>query len=419
MLIAISTMNLINEDRREPSQLLAMQEAIPSKHDEFRIALYYCYVPINNLDEHVAFQAQICGSDLKGRVRVAEEGINGVLSGRLEHLEEYERQLRQELSRNGPTFDLDVKYCQLRKDLDLNVQLFVELSVQKTSHVVRLVEPYHEKAKQKRKSETSPSKEDYQLVQEIWSKTQEELLRSESDATPRHLSPAEWDARLEELGQRPDASVVLLDCRNSYESNVGHFQVPNATTLLTNTRKFTELPKVLLQNKRELQDSSHIFMYCTGGVRCERASAFLKTLLEEEGKDAQPEIYQLQGGIQRYIMQAPFGSSKYFRGKNFVFDPRRTDPVCQEDVVVGKCLLCDAPHDDYDNGHAPAQGREARCCTCRSLILVCNNCRQGVRCWGEEDNDGSTTITDDNDKPKVYCGVSKCLHKPPVKRITS
>ena len=90
-----------------------------------------------------------------------------------------------------------------------------------------------------------------------------------------------------------------------------------------------------------------------------------------------------------------------YRGKNFVFDPRRTDPIIGNGItnnydtldssqekcvsVVGQCNICSCPHDDYDNGHSPSEEKEARCCHCRMLVLVCNGCREKVRCWGEEE----------------------------------
>ena len=67
-----------------------------------------------------------------------------------------------------------------------------------------------------------------------------------------------------------------------------------------------------------------------------------------------------------------------FKGKNFVFDPRRFDPVVGKSNL-GCCLICSKPHDDYDNGHAPNENKEARCCRCRVLILICNHCREKAR----------------------------------------
>jgi predicted sulfurtransferase len=186
-----------------------------------------------------------------------------------------------------------------------------------------------------------------------------------------------------------------------------------------------------------------VFMYCTGGVRCERAGSYLRALSESNAgawkdKPAPKGIYQLKGGIQkyleafgevekidgsndgtppeRYLEESPKPTACLYRGKNFVFDPRRTDPVVGSGIakppsdtgsgdsndsninhrisLVGKCIICSAPHDDYDNGHAPSEGREARCCRCRVLVLVCNDCRCGVKSWGEAEEG----------KDELFCG---------------
>jgi predicted sulfurtransferase len=153
-----------------------------------------------------------------------------------------------------------------------------------------------------------------------------------------------------------------------------------------------------------------------------------------KGKDRPKAIYQLKGGIQSYL--ATYGKEQHqlhdeqpatavttselksekkclYRGKNFVFDPRRTDPIIGEGVanyddfsslverssLVGRCIVCTSPHDDYDNGHFPAEEKETRCCRCRVLVLVCNNCRLLFRCWGESQNDCGS-------KPDLFCGES-------------
>lgn len=92
-----------------------------------------------------------------------------------------------------------------------------------------------------------------------------------------------------------------------------------------------------------------------------------------------------------------------------MFDPRRTDPMIGNGItnaretlntsnnqrmsLVGKCIVCSSPHDDYDNGHAPCENLEARCCRCRVLVLVCNDCRAMTRCWGEPEG-----------KDELFCG---------------
>lgn len=164
--------------------------------------------------------------------------------------------------------------------------------------------------------------------------------------------------------------------------------------------------------KQSRDFNSWILLVTQTGVRCERASLFLKNLLEQRAAQGQPEIYQLHGGIQRYLEHS---DPVHFHGKNFVFDPRRVDPH-HGNTVVGRCLLCQQPHDDYDNGHAPSQGKETRCCHCRSLILVCTDCRTKVNCWGDDDLDTSETAL----RRLVFCGgLDKCLQQPPVQEIKS
>mmetsp|Transcript_15576 Transcript_15576/g.33014 ORF Transcript_15576/g.33014 Transcript_15576/m.33014 type:complete len:627 (+) Transcript_15576:42-1922(+) len=267
---------------------------------------------------------------------------------------------------------------------------------------------------------------------------------------PSSIGATHQDAEIYKMVNDDDA--ILLDARNIYETRVGHFAVPNLPTFFPNTRKFSSLPMALnTPEAAEALAGKQVFMYCTGGVRCERAGTYLRALSESnvgawKGKDKPKGIYQLRGGIQKYLEKygepvqkavnntsGKNGSNEYsaatvhdaanratnggdssyrclFRGKNFVFDPRRTDPIIGNGItkspasqkertsLVGRCIICSCPHDDYDNGFAPCENKEARCCKCRVLVLVCNDCRQKVRCWGESDD---TVI---EFKMRLFCG---------------
>lgn len=367
---------------------------------EYQIALYYCYINILDTKEELTFQRILCQElDLRGRIRVSSEGLNGVLSGDAALLQRYEKEVRKRLLYNSPegSFELDVKYCELRPDISVEEQLFQDLRLVETKTVISLIDM---EASLPGKKKLAPIHVAQKLFRDC-----------ESSLSPaKHLSPDEWDKIILNSG-KDGSKVVFLDCRNVYESNIGYFRAKNTTTILTNTRKYPELPVALLSERKRLQEADQVFMYCTGGVRCERASVFLQAMLKakqergENNDDAQerkqPEMYQLHGGIQRYLEQRPDGG--LYEGKNFVFDPRRTDPH-SGGSVVGTCLVCNTPHDDYDNGEAPAQNKEARCCNCRILILVCDNCRKKVTCWGEEKKGVA----------KLYCGKTKCIHTPPV-----
>ncbi|CAM9599823.1 unnamed protein product [Choristocarpus tenellus] len=110
----------------------------------------------------------------------------------------------------------------------------------------------------------------------------------------------------------------------------------------------------------EVHRNRKILMYCTGGVRCEKASA----LIMARGKEFQ-DVVQLSGGIERYLQAFP--EKGFFHGKNFVFDERLSVPeVPAGGVVVGRCTLCQQPWDDY--------GHRCRCHRCRLLLLVCDKC---------------------------------------------
>ncbi|KAA0035728.1 rhodanese-like domain-containing protein 6 isoform X2 [Cucumis melo var. makuwa] len=108
--------------------------------------------------------------------------------------------------------------------------------------------------------------------------------------------------------------VVLLDARNLYETRVGKFQTPNVETLDPEIRQYSDLPSWIDDNSEKLR-GKQILMYCTGGIRCEMASAYIKS----KGSGFQ-NVFQLYGGIQRYLEQFPDGG--FFAGKNFVFDHR-------------------------------------------------------------------------------------------------
>lgn len=127
-----------------------------------------------------------------------------------------------------------------------------------------------------------------------------------------------------------------------------------------------------------------VLMYCTGGVRCERASAYLNTLVtspqtvsddaDDDDQHASIEVCQLRGGIQRYLETFPDGG--FFKGKNFVFDDRiAVGPDYAQDAMLGSCLVCGTACDDY----RPRR----RCVYCRMLVLVCRECIDNGTADGE------------------------------------
>lgn len=155
-----------------------------------------------------------------------------------------------------------------------------------------------------------------------------------------------------ELIENPD--TILVDMRNHYETEIGHFK--NALTPDVDTFR-DSLPLIEAHLKEKHQERSALVMYCTGGIRCEKASAYFK-------HKGFKKVYQLEGGIINYIRQInEQGLENKFMGKNFVFDERRAERI--SDVVVAHCHQCGEPCDTHVNCANEA---------CNLLFIQCNTC---------------------------------------------
>merc|ERR550537_1926693 len=119
-------------------------------------------------------------------------------------------------------------------------------------------------------------------------------------------------------------NTVIVDIRNAYENAIGHFVSPEGGAELVDPkmRLSYEFPKWL--NSPETQEKlsgKTVMMYCTGGIRCERASA-LMSQMQEASKEFKPkELVMVRGGIERYLKTFPEGG--YWKGQNYLFDRRR------------------------------------------------------------------------------------------------
>ncbi len=148
------------------------------------------------------------------------------------------------------------------------------------------------------------------------------------------------------------ADTIVVDMRNSYEYEVGHFN--NAIEIPSVTFR-DQLPMAvdMLQNHKD----KNIIMYCTGGIRCEKASAYM---LHNGFKN----VYHVEGGIIEYVRKAREESLPVkFIGKNFVFDERLGERVT--DNVIAKCYQCGEPSDRHTN----CANQE-----CHDLIIQCERC---------------------------------------------
>ncbi len=162
-----------------------------------------------------------------------------------------------------------------------------------------------------------------------------------------HLSAKEFNKMLE------DPDTVCVDMRNHYESEIGHFE--GAVTPDVDT--FRDSLDIIEDDLKDHKEDKNLLMYCTGGIRCEKASAYYK-------HKGFKNVFQLEGGIIEYTRQVKEeGIENKFLGKNFVFDHRRAERI--SDDVVSNCHQCGKPCDTHVN--CANEG-------CHLLFIQCDEC---------------------------------------------
>jgi UPF0176 protein len=264
----------------------------------YRVLLYYQYVTIENPEEFVKEHKAFCDElGLKGRILVANEGINGTVSGTVEATNQYMEKMKQDLRFASMIYKID----------EADEHAFPKMKVRFRQELV--------------------------------------TLRLEDDVNPleltgTYLSPKEFYERLH------DPDTIVLDARNDYEYDLGHFRGAVRPDILN----FRDLPDWVRENKEMFADKK-IITYCTGGVRCEKFSGWL---LKEGFKD----VAQLHGGIVTYGKD-PEVQGELWDGQLYVFDERISVPVNQkEHVIVGKDYFSGEPCERYVNCANPECNRK-------------------------------------------------------------
>ncbi|MFA5619546.1 MAG: rhodanese-related sulfurtransferase [Weeksellaceae bacterium] len=171
------------------------------------------------------------------------------------------------------------------------------------------------------------------------------------DVTDRgkHLSAVEFNALTD------DPETILIDMRNHYESEVGHFKGAITPDVDTFRESLPIIEKEILQGNKD----KNIVMYCTGGIRCEKASAWFK-------HQGYKNVHQLEGGIIKYANDCmDKGLENKYIGKNFVFDDRMAERISDE--VIAHCHQCGKPCDTHTNCNNEA---------CHILFIQCDECRE-------------------------------------------
>jgi UPF0176 protein len=152
-----------------------------------------------------------------------------------------------------------------------------------------------------------------------------------------------------------DPNTVCVDMRNHYESEIGHFK----TAVTPDVDTFRDSLDIIEAQLKDHKEDKNLLMYCTGGIRCEKASAYYK-------HKGFKNVFQLEGGIIEYTRQVKNkGLENKFIGKNFVFDHRMSERI--SDDIVANCHQCGAPCDTHVNCANEA---------CHLLFIQCEKCNE-------------------------------------------
>ncbi|MGI8351140.1 rhodanese-related sulfurtransferase [Niallia circulans] len=268
---------------------------------EYRVLLYYKYVPIENPEEltkeHLAFCKEL---GLLGRILISHEGINGTVSGTVEQTDKYIEAMRQDPRFSDTIFKID----------EADGHAFKKMHVRHKKELVNL----------SLEDDVDPLK-----------------------LTGKHLKPAEFYEKMQ------DPETIVIDARNDYEYDLGHFRGAIKPEIET----FRELPQWIKENKDKLEGKK-ILTYCTGGVRCEKFSGWLM-------KEGFEDVSQLDGGIVTYGKD-PEVQGELWDGQCYVFDQRISVPVNQkEHVIVGRDFFTGEPCERYVNCANPECNRKMLC----------------------------------------------------------
>lgn len=291
--------NRVNKD--------VLKEKLQSSTEKRVTLSFYKYVRLEN---PAAYRDQLYADFFKlgvfGRIYVAEEGINAQISVPDANFDDFEEYVDNSPELSGERLNIAI---------DDNGKSFFKLKIQVRSKIVA-----------------------------------DGLNDSTFDVTDRgiHLKAEDFNKLAN------DPNTIIVDMRNHYESEVGHFEkaiCPDVDTF----REALPVVENILEDKKD----KNIVMYCTGGIRCEKASAYYKH------KGFQ-NVFQLEGGIIEYARQVNAkGLENKFKGKNFVFDERLGERI--SDDVISVCHQCGEKSDMHTNCKNDG---------CHLLFIQCEKCAE-------------------------------------------
>jgi UPF0176 protein len=268
-----------------PESAITQIESHASDTNTYTVILFYHFAPISDPNSVVTDMRKICTQEsIRGRIILSEEGINGTCAGTHHAIQAYKEFLRQLPGFSTVWF----------KEQTITHIPFPKLSIRVRSELVTL-----------------------------------RMGELPVDQGGIHLSPTQ----VNELATH--SNVVFLDTRNEIESRIGKF----AGAITPAIKTFREFPQIITELDK--YKDHHIITYCTGGIRCEKATVLLK-------KNGFKHVYQIDGGIYNYCTQYPSG---LFKGTCFVFDDRmkigfgektatHLDQAIPDESLISTCEFC-------------------------------------------------------------------------------
>jgi len=279
-----------------------------------KVILYYKFVPVPDPDTAMFWQRCLCEKlNIKGRIIVSEQGINGTLGGDMADIKKYVKEMNLH-----PLFK-KIKY----KWSDGVGDDFPRLSVKVKKELVTL----------------APDEEF-----DVFNST-------------KGLSPEKWHEYIE---NNPD--VLILDARNDYESDIGAFKGKNVVK--PKIGSFKEIKQEL----EKLPKDQPILTYCTGDIRCEYLSAYMS-------HKGFPEVYHLDGGIVKYGQK--YGDKGHWEGKCFVFDDRMKLWFSSDAKDIGGCSICESNTSDHINcANKECNKLILMCDLCKAQSVCSQDCKK-------------------------------------------
>ena len=263
-----------------------------------KVLLYYKFTPVGDPALLRLWQKSLCDSlNLRGRILVSQQGINGTVGGDIDDLKAYIKAMKE-----YPGFKTTMwKWSEgSRED-------FPRMSVKVKQELVA-----------------------------FGSSDEIEIDESGVVGGGTHLKPEEVDAL---VAQNPD-DVVFFDGRNQYEAKVGRFK----NAIVPDTRTSRDFITELESGKYDELKKKKVVTYCTGGVRCE----LLSSMMKQRGFE---DVYQIDGGIVKYGEK--FGDDSLWEGSLYVFDGRMEMNFSDHTKVIGECIHCQANTSNYENCAEP------------------------------------------------------------------